>query len=75
MATMRVLRSNPAVSDDALAAALMRATDLDADEAFALVRGLANAPTQIEAQGVQSDNLRRIAAVLENNGFEVVYDA
>jgi len=32
MAKVCVLRGNPAVSDDDLAAALMSATDLDADE-------------------------------------------
>lgn len=75
MATVRILRSNPAISDDDLAAELMDATDLDADEAFALVRDVANAPTQIGAEGAQGDTLRRIATVLENNGFEVVDDA
>ncbi len=75
MATVRILRSNPAVSDDDLAAALMDATDLDADEAFALVRGVANAPTQIGAEQTGIEMLRRVAAVLENNGFEIVYDA
>jgi hypothetical protein len=75
MATVRILRSNRGVSDDDLAAALMSATDLDVDEAFAIVRGVFNAPTQIGTERVQSDMLRRIATVLENNGFEVVYDA
>jgi hypothetical protein len=75
MATVRVLRSNPAVSDDHLAAALMNGTDLDADEAFALVRAVSDAPTEVGGDGTQEHVLRRIATVLEENGFEVSYDA
>jgi len=45
MARIRVIRTNPDVLDDDLASALMNATDLDADEAFALVRALTDGPT------------------------------
>jgi len=75
MGTVRVLRPNPAVSDDDLADALMRATDLDADEAFAVVRAVHDCPAQLGGERMQEPMLRQIAAVLRNNGFEVVYEA
>jgi hypothetical protein len=74
MATVRVLRANPAVSDDDLAKALMSATDLDEDEAFALVRALYDCPTELGGEGIQEPMLWQIAAVLRHNGFEVAYE-
>jgi hypothetical protein len=74
MSNVRVLRGNPAVSDDDLAGALMSATDLDADEAFALVRALYDCPTELGGEGMQQPMLQRIAAVLRSKGFEVVYE-
>ena len=74
MPNVRVLRGNPAVSDDDLAAALMSATDLDADEAFAIVRVLHDCPMELGGEGRQKIMLHQIATVLRDNGFEVVYE-
>ncbi len=76
MARIRITRSNPSISDYELAAALMTGTDLDQDEANALVRTVAHeAPTEVQGSSGNENLLRRIAAVLENNGFELTFDA
>lgn len=74
MATLRILRSNPAISDDDLVAALISGTDLNEDEADVIVRIAHSAPTEIghDGDGVM---LGRIAGILSNNGFEVALDA
>jgi hypothetical protein len=75
MARLRVIRSNPQISDADLAAALVAATDLDADEATALVRTVAHhAPTEVKGSSMNQHLLRRIATVLENSGYEVAFD-
>lgn len=71
MSTIRVLRSNLQVSEDELADALMRAADLDADEAFGLLRCVAEAPTVID---VPRELAHRIAAALESCGHEVAVE-
>jgi len=71
VATVRVIRRNLQVSQDDLAPALMRAADLDADEAFGLVRCVAEAPAAID---VPRELAHRIAAALESCGHEVAVD-
>jgi hypothetical protein len=76
MARIRIIRSNPAISDAELAAALVAGTDLDEQEANALVRTVAHdAPTEVQGSSGNEHLLRRIAAVLQNNGFELAFDA
>jgi hypothetical protein len=74
MAQLRIIRSNPAIADDELARALMAGTDLDEDEANAIVRIVHGAPTEIHSDG-DGHMLQRMAAVLEANGFQVAFDA
>ena len=76
MPTVRVIRSNSEVADSDLAAALVAGAELDADEANALVRTVAHhAPTVVEGPQMHEALLRQIAAVLENHGYEVAFDA
>jgi hypothetical protein len=74
MAQLRIIRSNPAIADDDLSSALMAGTDLNEDEANAVVRIAHSAPTEIASDG-DGHMLKRMAAVLEANGFEVAFDA
>ena len=77
MPTVRVIRSNPNVSDRELAEALVAGTPgLDADEADALVRTVAHhAPTVVQGPALHEALLKQIAAVLEDKGYEVSFDA
>lgn len=75
MARIRVIRSNPQVSNADIASAILAATDLDAEEANALARGVSEAPTTVEGSGKSMLMLHRIANVLRQNGYEVAFDA
>ena len=78
MPLVRIIQSNPDITDSDLTAALIAGTsgNLDADEADALVRVVAHhAPTIIEGQQLHGKLLMKIATVLENNGYRVYYDA
>ena len=76
MPTVRIIRSHPKIADSDLAAALMAGTELDADEANALMRTVAHhAPTAVEGPHLHDVLLRQIATVLERHGYEVAFDA
>ena len=75
MPRVRVIRGNPKVSAEVLAAALVANTDLDNAEAHALVRTFVNAPTEVAGSSTHVPRLKQIAAVLERHGYEVAFDA
>jgi hypothetical protein len=73
---VRIIRSNPKIADSDLAAALVAGTEINADEANALVRTVAHhAPTAVEGPHLHDVLLRQIATVLERHGYAVAFDA